>query len=122
MTKKLGISFIIITWLCVIASTLKVMAEEKEYDVYTTQVPVMCGTPDVIESYITDNEFVPINVSAGRQGAKSDGKIIFLITYYINEESQTLATIDIPSNVERCIIFHTFDLKMNEQLLNGKGI
>ena len=122
MTKKLGISFIIITWLCVIASTLKVMAEEKEYDVYMTQVPVMCGTPDVIESYITDNEFVPINVSVGKQGAKSDGKIMFLITYYINEELQTLATVDTPSNVERCIIFHTFDLKMNEQLLNEKGI
>ena len=122
MTKKLGISFIIVTWLFVIACTIKVIAEEKEYDVYTTQVPVMCGTPDVIESYITDNEFVPINVSVGRQGAKSDGKIIFLITYYVNEESQTLATIDTPLNVERCIVFHTFDLKVNEQLLTGKGI
>jgi len=122
MTKKLGISFIIVTWLFVIACTIKVIAEEKEYDVYSAQVPIMCGTPDVIESYITDNKFVPINVSAGRQGAKSDGKIMFLITYYINEESQTLATIDIPSNVERCIIFHTFDLIMSEKLLNGKGI
>jgi hypothetical protein len=120
--KKIGFSFIIITWILIITATAKVIAEEKEYDVYMTQVPVICGTPDVIESYITDNEFVPINVSVGRQGAKSDGKIIFLITYYVNEESQTLATIDIPSNVERCIIFHTFDLKVNEQLLTGKGI
>ena len=122
MTKKLGISFIIVTWLCVIASTIKVMAEEKEYDVYVTKIPIMCGTPKVIESYITDKGFIPVNISVGKQGAESDGQIVFLITYYINETLETIATIDTPLNVERCIVFHTFDLKVNEQLLTGKGI
>lgn len=122
MSKKLGISFIIITWLCIIASTVKVMAEEKEYDIYVTEIPIMCGTPKVIESYITDKGFIPVNISVGKQGSKSDGQIVFLITYYINETLETIATVDTPLNAERCIIFHTFDLKFNEQLLTRKEI
>jgi len=34
-----------------------------------------------------------------------------MITYYITEDgTQSAVTIDVPSGIERCIMYHTFDL------------
>jgi hypothetical protein len=45
--------------------------------------------------------------------------MVFVITYYINDKHQTLAVADTPNDPYRCMIFHTFDLKINSKLLPG---
>jgi hypothetical protein len=72
-----------------------------------------------VERYIQDNKFVAVNVSFGKENAKEDGLMVFVITYYINDKHQTLAVADTPNDPYRCMIFHTFDLKINSKLLPG---
>jgi len=90
-----------------------------DYKLYWMQMPMMCGSPDDVERYIRDNKFVAVNVSFGKENAKEDGLMVFVITYYINDKHQTLAVADTPNDPYRCMIFHTFDLKINSKLLPG---
>ena len=83
------------------------------------QMPMMCGSTDDVERYIHDNKLVAVNVSFGKENAKEDGLMVFVITYYINDKHQTLAVADTPNDPYRCMIFHTFDLKINSKLLPG---
>jgi len=76
---------------------------------YQIQMPVVCGTPDAIERYLTAKQFEPVGISLGRSGSKPDGEPVYLITFFANERNESLVTMDIPSGVERCILFHSFD-------------
>ena len=90
-----------------------------KYNLYLMQYPMMCGTPENVDQYISDNKFTPINVSFGKESAKEDGNIVFAITYYINDNHQTLAVAETPNDPYKCMIFHTFDMEMNPTLLPG---
>ena len=90
-----------------------------KYNLYMMQYPMMCGTPENVDQYISDNKFTPINVSFGKESAKEDGNIVFAITYYINDKHQTLAVAETPNDPFKCMIFHTFDMQMNTNLLPG---
>jgi len=94
--------------------------EEKEYQFYGSKVPIICSTPQEVERYVVDNKFVPITISVGREGSTPEGSIVFLITYYISDTYETLVTLDVPNGIERCILFHTFNLVMNADLLSKK--
>ena len=107
----------LILLICLLWSTITYAAEE--YELFSMSMPMMCGTPETVNQYIKDNKFTPINVSFGREKAKPDGVAIFAVTYYINDKEQTLAVAESPVDPYKCMIFHTFDLKMNESLLNG---
>ena len=77
---------------------------------YFTQIPALCGTQEVIQNYLNHFGFKPDNISLGREGMNKDGQPVYMVTYYINEDgTQTAATIDIPSGLERCILYHSFD-------------
>ncbi len=40
-----------------------------------------------------------------------EGEPVYMLTYMVNEDlTETVAVLDIPSNLERCVLFHTFDL------------
>ena len=90
-----------------------------KYNLYLMQYPMMCGTPTDVDRYIKDNKFTAINVSFGKESAQEDGGIVFAITYYINDNHQTLAVAETPNDPYKCMIFHTFNMQMNENLLSG---
>jgi len=110
--KKLLIS------ICLLWATIS-YADTEGYGLYWMQMPMMCGAPENVDKYIEDNDFTAINVSFGKQGAKEDADIVFAITYYINDKHQTLAVAETPNDPHKCMIFHTFDMQMNNNLLPG---
>ena len=94
-------------------------ADMEEYDLFGMTMPMMCGLPIVVDKYIEDKGFTAINVSFGKESAKEDGEIVFAITYYINDKRQTLAVAESPVDPYKCMIFQTFDMIMNKNLLSG---
>ena len=88
-----------------------------KYNLYLMQYPMMCGTPADVDRYIADNNFTPINVSFGKEGADENGAVVFAITYYINDKHQTLSVAETPNDPYKCMIYHTFDMQMNTDLL-----
>ena len=48
---------------------------------------------------------------------KVDGRIVYVVVYYINDSGQTFAGISTPENPNQtCVVFRTFDLRINEGL------
>ena len=80
-------------------------------ELYQLELPALCGTPQGIQTYIDHYNLKPLHLSLGRTGMVEDGEPVYMLTYMINEETgHTMAVLDIPSALERCILFHTFDL------------
>ncbi len=78
---------------------------------YFAQVPALCSTPAVIQKYLDHYEFEPYHLSLGREGMMEDGTPVYMVTYYVSKTSeQSATTIDVPSQAERCMLFHSFDL------------
>ena len=94
-------------------------ADMSKFDLFGMTMPMMCGLPETVDQYIAAKKFTAINVSFGKEGAKEDGEIVFAITYYINDKHQTLAVAESPADPYKCMIFHTFDMIMNKNLLEG---
>ena len=78
---------------------------------YFAQVPALCSTPAVIQKYLDHYEFEPYHLSLGREGMEEDGQPVYMVTYYVSKkQEQSATTIDVPSQLERCMLFHSFDL------------
>ena len=78
---------------------------------YFAQVPALCSTPAVIDKYLNHFEFEPFHLSLGREGMEEDGQPVYMVTYYVSKTNeQSATTIDVPSQAERCMLFHSFDL------------
>jgi hypothetical protein len=107
----------IIIFLMTLLWTTSSYATLEEYDLYFMQMPMVCGEHADVDRYITDNKFTPINVSFGKEGSSTDGEIVFVLTYYINDKKETLAVAQTANDPYTCMIFHTFDMRMNEKLL-----
>ena len=103
--------------ICLLFATISFAEDKKEYNLQMMHYPMMCGLPADVDRYIVDNEFTPINVSFGKENANENGNIVFAITYYINDKHQTLAVAETPNDPYKCMIFHTFDMQMNTNLL-----
>jgi len=103
--------------ICLLWTTITYAEVTSKYNLYMMQYPMMCGLPDDVDRYIKDNKFTAINVSFGKENANENGDIVFAITYYINDKHQTLAVAETPADPYKCMIFHTFDMVMNNNLL-----
>ena len=91
--------------------SLFVLSANANEELYIVNLPALCGTPDNIQKYLDYNGFKPFHLGLGRSGISKDGEPVFMLTYMINEDNtESIAVLDIPSNLERCISFHTFDL------------
>ena len=84
----------IIAVVVLLFTTLCYAEEEQRYNFWLSQASMVCGTPSEVQKYVENNEFTPINLSFGRESSNPNGAIVFMVTYYINEYKQTLATID----------------------------
>ena len=106
--------------ICLLFASISYAEEDlKKYNFMMMSYPMMCGSPADVDRYIIDNKFTPINVSFGKENANENGGIVFAITYYINDKHQTLAVAEAPNDPMKCMIYHTFDMQMNTNLLPG---
>jgi hypothetical protein len=95
---------------CLLVTTLS-YADHEEHPVIQENLPSLCSTPEGIKSYMYHMNMKPVAISLGREGIKEDGQPVFMITQYENESgSETAAVIDIPSGMQSCLMYHTFDL------------
>ena len=90
--------FTIFTLLFTSVSYAEHQADMTKY--YFAQVPALCSTPEVIQKYLDHYDFEPYHLSLGREGMEEDGQ----------PSEQSATTIDVPSQLERCMLFHSFDL------------
>ena len=102
--KKL---IVVLTLLCGIAYA-EHGENENHYALYWNSIPAVCGETEEVNKYIEDKGFEPVHISLGRSGSKPDGEPVYMVTYYENKD-QVLVTVDIPSNIETCILFHTYN-------------
>ena len=92
-------------------------SERKTYNFWWEQIPVVCSTSSEIERWASDKNFIPVNMSVGREGGISKGKVVYVVIYYINDTGQSFASVSTPEQPnESCIVFRTFDLVINEGL------
>ena len=49
----------------------------------------MCSFSDEIQRWANDKNFIPVNMSVGREGGSPDGRIVYVVVYYINDSGQT---------------------------------
>jgi len=90
-----------------------VYADHEDFtgEVYIEQLPSLCGTQESIQKYIEHMKFKPFHLSLGREAMTKEGQPVFMVTYMVNEDStESIAVLDIPNGLQRCIMFHTFDL------------
>jgi len=90
--------------------------ENVEADAYFQQIPALCSTPEKMQAYIEHLKMKPYHLSLGREGMDPEGQPVFMVTYYVNEEgTSSAALIDVPSGLETCMLFQTFDLTKPKQ-------
>tara|TARA_B100000073_G_scaffold174370_1_gene144274 strand:- start:189 stop:527 length:339 start_codon:yes stop_codon:yes gene_type:complete len=95
----------------------------EKFNFWWEQVPAVCSTTDEIERWAEYKKFSPVNMSFGREGGSPDGQIVYIVVYWINEEQETFASVSTPQDPDQaCIVFRTFDLKLNTDILNKKDI
>ena len=95
----------------------------EKFNFWWEQVPAVCSTTDEIERWAEFKKFTPVNMSFGREGGVPDGKIVYIVVYWINENEESFASVSTPDRPDQsCIIFRTFDMKLNTDLMNKKDI
>ena len=100
-----------------------VYAEKTTYNFWWEQIPAVCSTTEEIERWAEDNNFTPVNVSYGKEGGTQDGEIVYMVVYWLNERQETFASVQTPQQPDQsCVVFRTFDLKMNLELLKGTDL
>ena len=83
-----------------------------KYNFRWLHVPVVCGTTAEIQRYLDDNKFILKSMSVGREGARVNGDIAYLVTYYLNEKGdQSISAITSPTGAETCMMYRSFDLR-----------
>ena len=95
----------------------------EKFNFWWEQIPAVCSTSDEIERWAEFKGFEPVNMSFGREGGSPTGEIVYIVVYWINKNQESFASVSTPEQPdESCIVFRTFDLKLNTLLLNKKDI
>ena len=107
----------IIIILSLLISSIAYADHEKDFgEYYFQQIPALCSTPEKMQAYIKHLKMKPYHLSLGREGMDPEGQPVFMVTYYVNEEgTSNAALIDVPSGLETCMLFQTFDLTKPKQ-------
>ena len=71
----------------------------------------ICGPEARVLEDLTNQGFVPVNMSLGRENSNPNGEPVFLITYFLKQDmTSTAATLTIPTSNDACILYITHDL------------
>ena len=104
-------------WTSIVFANNDDVDDIKKYNFWWEQIPAVCSTSEEIQRWANDKNFIPVNMSVGREGGKANGRIVYVVVYYINDSGQTFAGISTPENPNQtCVVFRTFDLRINEGL------
>ena len=63
----------------------------KKYNFWWEQIPAVCSTSDEIQRWANDKNFIPVNMSVGRENGSPNGQIVYIVVYYLNDSGQTFA-------------------------------
>ena len=79
---------------------------------YWSNVPVVCGTTEIVNLYIKENGFIFKSYSFGRANGDPTGEVAFLVSYFVNEdETESMSVITSPSGHESCIMYRSYNLE-----------
>ena len=78
-----------------------------------SQLPVICGTTDAGNEYLTLNELRLESLSVGKENAQEWGQPVYMVSYFVNKDgSQAMSVITAPSGLESCMLYRSFDLML----------
>ena len=107
--KKIAI--IVAMLVCLYANFTNAQTYEGDPRLYWSNVPVICGITDNVKLYLEEHDFKIESYSVGRQGAKTDGEPVYIVSYFLNKEkTESIAVITSPSGHESCMMYKSFDL------------
>ena len=110
---------ILILLITFLLTSIAFSEEQKKYNFYWDQVPVVCADPEEIDRWADDKGFTPLSISYGREGGKPDGKVVYIVVYYLNRDNgETFATVTTPTSTDVCVIFRTFGLQLNPKIID----
>ena len=53
-------------------------------------------------------------MSYGKEGGKSDGKKVYIVTYWVNiHNDQSMSSVMVPGANYSCVLYRTFDMELN---------
>jgi len=82
--------------------------------VWWEHIPAICVDNQVLEDYTDKKELQLLNLSFGREGGRENGQIVYIVSYWVNvHNDQSMATVMTPGSTYSCVLFRTFDLKLN---------
>tara|TARA_R100001079_G_scaffold35145_1_gene17970 strand:+ start:453 stop:824 length:372 start_codon:yes stop_codon:yes gene_type:complete len=109
---------LILTIIISLFSFVSVNAEEDRLEslpgVWWESVPSVCVPNDTLKEFADRKDFQPLSMSYGRNGGQPDGDIVYIITFWVSIESnQQMASVQVPNGEYSCVLYRTFDTKMN---------
>jgi len=118
---------ILILLITFLLTSIAFSEEQKKYDFYWDNIPVVCAAPEEIDRWAEHKGFTPLSISYGREGGKPDGQVVYIVVYYLNKNNgETFATVTTPTSPDVCIVFRTFDLQLNpkimDEYMNKRGL
>jgi len=114
--KKLAAILIIGVWSTIIMATFKVVAKSEDlspsdFELYTRNVPIVCGQYQNILVYLDYYDFEAIYTSVGKAGARSDGDPVFGMVLYLNKDkTEMISVMGVPYDTELCMMYRTFEV------------
>jgi hypothetical protein len=112
--KKLKIKIVSLFLALFFSSTLlanEEIPDTQKYFLNWTQMPVVCSSADNINRYLEDYGFKIKHVSVGRENAKLEGKPVYLVGFFINDNNESIPVLSVPgAGSEVCMIYRTFNL------------
>ena len=82
--------------------------------VWWEHIPAICVDNQVLEDYAERKGMQHLNISFGREGGRENGQIVYIVSYWVNvSNDQSMATVMTPGSTYSCVLFRTFDLKLN---------
>ena len=106
----------------VLLTNVSFSEEQPKYNFYWDNVPVVCAAPEEIDRWANDKGFTPLSLSYGKEGGKPDGAVVYIVVYYLNKDNgETFATVSTPTGKDVCVVFRTFNLQLNPDIMAEYG-
>jgi hypothetical protein len=94
-------------------SAIENTVPEDDVGYYQDEVPVLCSTNDQVMEDLKKSGYQLISLSLGRRDADPTQEAVFSVSYYVNPELNSSATVlNVPASANACILYLTFDLMM----------
>ena len=90
----------------------------KKYEFYWNQIPVVCGVNTEVDRWARDKGFEHVNVSYGHEDGNPRKQIVYIVVYWMNPNGESFASVSTPETNEVCIVYRTFNIQLNPNLIN----